>query len=209
MIDSPSQLSLLQDVCLVSARPYGQRAVYKFAQYLGAQSLAGRYTPGTFTNQIQKHFQEPRLLIVTDPRTDHQPIKETAYMNIPTIAFCDTDSPVTYVDVAIPANNKGKHSLGCLYYILARMVLEMRGNVSAINPWPVMVDLFFYKEPEEAREGGEEEVADDFGSALPAPVGVSDNWADQPAVGAFGADGFEAGAAPVGYAEAGGFGQDF
>jgi len=31
---------------------------------------------GTFTNQIQKHFEEPRLLILTDPRTDHQPIRE-------------------------------------------------------------------------------------------------------------------------------------
>lgn len=27
---------------------------------------------GAFTNQIQKGFEEPRLLIVTDPRTDHQ-----------------------------------------------------------------------------------------------------------------------------------------
>lgn len=29
---------------------------------------AGRHTPGTFTNQIQKHFEEPRLLLLTDPR---------------------------------------------------------------------------------------------------------------------------------------------
>lgn len=47
---------------------------------------------GAFTNQIQKGFEEPRLLITTDPRTDHQSIKEAAYMNIPVIAFCDTDS---------------------------------------------------------------------------------------------------------------------
>ena len=47
---------------------------------------------GAFTNQIQKGFDEPRLLVVTDPRTDHQSIKEAAYMNIPVIAFCDTDS---------------------------------------------------------------------------------------------------------------------
>ena len=49
-----------------------QDALKPLWKYLGAKSLAGRYTPGTFTNQIQKGFEEPRLLIVTDPRTDHQ-----------------------------------------------------------------------------------------------------------------------------------------
>jgi len=78
-----------QDVCVISARPYGQRAVLKYAQYTGAQALAGRFTPGTFTNQIQKKFMEPRLLVLTDPRTDQQSITESSYVNIPTIAFCD------------------------------------------------------------------------------------------------------------------------
>src|SRR4051812_37584865 len=39
------------DVMVISAREYGQRAVLKFAQYTGATAIAGRFTPGTFTNQ--------------------------------------------------------------------------------------------------------------------------------------------------------------
>ncbi|KAH0668365.1 hypothetical protein KY290_030255 [Solanum tuberosum] len=148
-----------QDIIVQSARPYGQRAVLKFAQYTGAHAIAGRHTPGTFTNQLQTSYSEPRLLILTDPRTDHQPIKEAALGNIPTIAFCDTDSPMRYVDIGIPANNKGKHSIGVLFWILARMVLQMRGAINQGPKWDVMVDLFFYREPEEAKEQEEEAPA--------------------------------------------------
>lgn len=45
------------EVCVISARPYGQRAVLKFAHYTGATPIAGRFTPGTFTNQIQVRHQ--------------------------------------------------------------------------------------------------------------------------------------------------------
>ncbi|KAF3343471.1 hypothetical protein VD0002_g6449 [Verticillium dahliae] len=174
-IDNPA------DICVISARPYGQRAVLKFAHHTGAVAIAGRFTPGSFTNYITRSFKEPRLIIVTDPRTDAQAIREASYVNIPVIALCDTDSPTEYVDVAIPTNNKGRHSIGLVWWMLAREVLRLRGTIyNRETPWEVMTDLYFYRDPEAEAE---DKVEDDkvVGAEEEAPEATNDEWAAAPA----------------------------
>lgn len=149
-----------EDIVAISSRTFGQRAVLKFSAHTGATPIAGRFTPGSFTNYITRSFKEPRLIVVTDPRSDAQAIKEASYVNIPVIALTDLDSPSEYVDVAIPCNNRGKHSIGLIWYLLAREVLRLRGAlVDRTQPWSVMPDLYFYRNPEEIEQQVAEENA--------------------------------------------------
>lgn len=144
------------DVCIISARQVSQRGVLKYARYTGGTPIAGRFTPGSFTNQIQSAFKEPRLVIVTDPVADHQPITEASYVNIPVIAFANSDNPLRSIDIVIPCNNRGKNSIGLMLWFLAREVLRIRGTLSRTEQWEVMPDLFFYRDIEEAAK--EEQV---------------------------------------------------
>jgi small subunit ribosomal protein SAe len=151
------------DVCVVSARPYAQRALLKFAAHTGATPLFGRFTPGCLTNQIQKNFKEPRLLVISDPRVDHQAVTEASYVNIPVISFTNTDSPLKFIDIAIPCNNKGRESIGLMWWFLAREVLLLKGKMTRqtgfiLDDKVIMPDLYFYRDPEDQEKEQEMEA---------------------------------------------------
>ncbi|EDS31942.1 40S ribosomal protein SA [Culex quinquefasciatus] len=97
--------------------------------------IAGRFTFGA--NQIQPTFCEPRLLIETDPLTDHQSMMEASYDN--------------FVKVAFPCSTKSSHTIGLMYWLLDREVLKLRGKIS--DKWELKPDLFFYRDPKEQEKG--------------------------------------------------------
>ncbi|EGR27044.1 hypothetical protein IMG5_202820 [Ichthyophthirius multifiliis] len=134
------------DVMVVCSRIYGQRAAIKFSGYVQCKSTSSsRWTPGTLTNYQTLKYEEPRVLIVTDPRSDYQAIQEASYVGIPVIGLCDSDSPLHYVDVAIPCNNRSTESISMIYWLLAREVKILRGELDKNQQWEVMVDLFYHK----------------------------------------------------------------
>ncbi|WP_338599561.1 30S ribosomal protein S2 [Sulfolobus tengchongensis] len=131
-----------QDVVAVAARPYAYRPVQKFAEVIGGKALVGRIIPGTFTNPHLSTYLEPKVLLVSDPRTDTQAIKEAAKVGIPIVAFADTDAKVDFIDVIIPANNKGRKSLALLYWLLARQVLRERRIIPPDGDLAVPINEF-------------------------------------------------------------------
>ncbi|CAJ0579060.1 unnamed protein product, partial [Mesorhabditis spiculigera] len=191
------------DVIVVSARQFAHRALMKYAAHTGATPVFGRFAPGALTNQIQKNFKEPRIIIISDPRIDHQVVTEASYANVPIIAFTNSDSPLKLIDIAIPCNNKAAQAVGLMWWLLAREVLILRGKVSRDGPFlientEIMPDLYFFRDPadiekeqaaEEFEAGQQEpiitEVPFDF-SAAPeikdwAAEVNADNWNGQPA----------------------------
>jgi len=177
------------DVCVISARPYAQRALLKFAAHTGATPIFGRFTPGSLTNQIQKNFKEPRLLVISDPRVDHQAVTEASYVNIPVIGFTNTDSPLKYIDIAIPCNNKGQYSIGLMWWLLAREVLTLKGKINrqvgfTIEDKLIMPDLYFYRDPQEQEKEEQVETRDEHKDVWATPLdGGKDDFATSAAGG--------------------------
>ena len=148
-------------VISVSGKPAGQRAVYKFGHFTKTQTVTGRWSPGMLTNQTTKKFVEPRLLIVTDPRTDYNAILESSYVNVPVIAICNTDNNLKYVDCAIPCNNRSNRAIDMIWYLLTKAVLEVKNQMDDFEQNPsAYVNIEIENKKKEGRgkaDKGEEE----------------------------------------------------
>lgn len=44
---------------------------------------------------------------------------------------------------------QGLESIALMYWLLTREVLYLRGELARSQPWDVMVDMFFWRDPEE------------------------------------------------------------
>ena len=127
-------------IMIVSARQYGQRPARKFAESIGANAAVGRFIPGSLTNPVLRSYVEPDILFVTDPAADQQALREAVNSGLPIVGIVDANNNLRNVDVALPANNKGRRSLALVYWLLAREVLKVRGATTD-EDWAEAQDL--------------------------------------------------------------------
>ncbi|MEK6837110.1 MAG: 30S ribosomal protein S2 [Nanoarchaeota archaeon] len=131
-----------EDIIVVGKRENSWKAIKAFNKCTGIRIFAGRYLPGILTNPVLDTYIEARLVIVTDPWPDRNVINDAMIRGIPIIALCDTNNQANNIDLVVPCNNKGKKSLGLLFWILAREYLKSRGEIKGNDDFKAPLEDF-------------------------------------------------------------------
>lgn len=131
-----------EDILVVCRRENGWRAAKLFSKLTGIRVFAGRYPPGILTNPALENFTEAKIMFVTDPWPDKNAINDAVMVGIPIISLCDTNNTANNVDLIVPCNNKGKKSLGLVFWIITKEYLKHRGLIKKDEDLKVTVDDF-------------------------------------------------------------------
>ncbi|MEM5790851.1 MAG: 30S ribosomal protein S2 [Candidatus Aenigmatarchaeota archaeon] len=116
--------------------------IEKFAEIVDAYAVPGRFMPGSLTNPSYRKFFDVDIVLVTDPLIDKQAVDEAVKARVPVIAICNTFNHIKNIDFVIPANNKGKKSLATIFWILAREILKIRGEIKSDSQFKYKIEDF-------------------------------------------------------------------
>ena len=80
-------------------------------------------------------------------------------VNCPSIGFCNTDSDLEFVDIAIPINNRSPRAIGVSFFILSRLIKYIKHGAD-LEENIKEVELFFFRDTLELEHLYEEQVAE-------------------------------------------------
>jgi small subunit ribosomal protein S2 len=133
-------------VIVTSVRRYGKEPVKKFCEVLGCKVITTRFIPGSLTNPlIDTYIKDASVVVIVDPHADKVILREAKLARVPVVALFDTDDTLTGIDLAIPANNRGKKALGLAFWLLARQIMIELGKIGSEEEFPHTVEEFTSK----------------------------------------------------------------
>lgn len=133
-------------VIVCSVRRYGKEPVKKFCEALGCRAITTRFIPGSLTNpMINDYIKDASVVVIVDPHADKVILREAKIARVPVVSLFDTDDTLSGIDLAIPANNRGKKALGLAFWMLARMILLELGKISSEDEFPYTLEDFTSK----------------------------------------------------------------
>jgi len=131
-----------EDIVVACRRENGWATINKFSEVTGIKVFAGRYPPGIMTNVQLENFVEAKLLIVVDLFPDRNAVRDALTVGIPIISLADTNNKIQNVELVIPCNNKGKKSLGLVFWMLAREYMKQRGVIKENSEFKAKLEDF-------------------------------------------------------------------
>jgi len=117
------------DIIIIGRRENGRKALELFGRLTDVRVFAGRYPPGILTNPNLEEYTEAKIVLVVDAWPDRNAVLDAAKIGTPVIALCDTNNQSNFIDLVVPCNNKGKKSLGLVFYILTKEFLRLKGKL--------------------------------------------------------------------------------
>ena len=131
-----------KDVLIICRRENGWKAVELFGKLTSVRTFAGRYPPGILTNPNLEQYTEAKIIMVVDAWPDRNAVMDAVKIGIPVIALCDTNNQTNFIDFVVPCNNKGKKSLGLLFFILTKEYLKAQGKLKEGDELPNKLEDF-------------------------------------------------------------------
>jgi len=131
-----------KDILVICRRESGWQAVNLMHKLTGIRVFAGRYPPGILTNVSLEDFTEAKLILVVDPWPDKNAVLDAAKNGIPVIAICDTNNDAKDIDFVLPSNNKGKKSLGLIFWILTKSYMLSKGLIKSEKEFTYKIEDF-------------------------------------------------------------------
>ena len=133
-------------VIVSSVRRYGKEPVKMFCEALGCRAITTRFIPGSLTNPlIGTYIKDASVVVIVDPHADKVILAESKLARIPVVSLFDTDDVLSGIDLAIPANNRGKKALGLAFWLLARHIMLNLGKISSEDEFPYTLEEFTSK----------------------------------------------------------------
>src|SRR3989338_1665706 len=115
-----------KDILVVCRRENGWAGAKLFHKLTGIPVIAGRYRPGLLTNPALEDFKEIKILFVTDPWPDKNAVMDAVRTGI----------------LVVPCNNKGKKSLGLMFYLLGKEYMKARGTIKSEEELSIPLEEF-------------------------------------------------------------------
>ncbi|MFW5745951.1 MAG: 30S ribosomal protein S2 [Nanoarchaeota archaeon] len=131
-----------EDILIVCRRENGWKPVRILSKLTGIRSFPGRYPPGILTNAQLEDFTEAKILLAVDVWPDRNAIEDAIRVGIPVVGLCDTNNLCNNIDLVIPCNNKGRKSLGLIFYLLTRGYMLKRAMIKEESEMEMSLDDF-------------------------------------------------------------------